>query len=61
MPEEESQDIIRVFFQIELAHWFYLDFYVPDSTEFRTVSLKEFAIQNILFLLSYDSYRYNVD
>lgn len=28
IPEEERSDLIRIFFQIELAHWFYLDFYV---------------------------------
>lgn len=32
MPEEDRNDLIRVFFQIEIAHWFYLDFYCDDST-----------------------------
>ncbi|PIK33896.1 putative m7GpppN-mRNA hydrolase [Apostichopus japonicus] len=27
IPTEESSDMIRAFFQIELAHWFYIDFY----------------------------------
>ena len=27
IPEEERTDLIRIFFQIEIAHWFYLDFY----------------------------------
>jgi mRNA-decapping enzyme subunit 2 len=31
VPEEERNDLIRIFFQIEFAHWFYLDFYC-DST-----------------------------
>jgi len=32
VPEEDRNDLIRVFFQIEIAHWFYLDFYCDDST-----------------------------
>lgn len=32
LPEEDRNDLIRVFFQIEIAHWFYLDFYCDDST-----------------------------
>ena len=31
MPEEERTDLIRIFFQIEIAHWFYLDFYCDSS------------------------------
>ena len=36
MPEEERTDLIRIFFQIEIAHWFYLDFYCDSS--FSTIS-----------------------
>lgn len=36
VPEEERTDLIRVFFQIEIAHWFYLDFYCDSS--FSTIS-----------------------
>ena len=32
MPEEERTDLIRIFFQIEIAHWFYLDFYCEASS-----------------------------
>lgn len=31
VPEEERHDLIRIFFQIEIAHWFYLDFYCESS------------------------------
>ena len=31
MPEEERSDLIRIFFQIEIAHWFYLDFYCESN------------------------------
>ncbi len=36
VPEEERTDLIRIFFQIEIAHWFYLDFYCDSS--FSTIS-----------------------
>jgi len=48
VPEEESRDPIRLLFQVELAHWFYLDFYCPENFELRSCSIKEFATQDIL-------------
>jgi len=48
VPEEESRDPIRLLFQVELAHWFYLDFYCPENSGLRSCSIKEFAIQDIL-------------
>ena len=48
VPEEESRDPIRLLFQVELAHWFYLDFYCPENSELRPCSIKEFATQDIL-------------
>ncbi|XP_041361114.1 m7GpppN-mRNA hydrolase-like [Gigantopelta aegis] len=56
IPEEERQDLIRIFFQIELAHWFYLDFYCAEDVELRTVSLRDFSVQifhHIPFLTEY--------
>lgn len=32
LPFEERNNLIRICFQIELAHWFYLDFYNSDSS-----------------------------
>ncbi|KAK6179354.1 hypothetical protein SNE40_011737 [Patella caerulea] len=45
VPEEERQESIRVFFQIELAHWFYLDFYCAEQPELRTCGIKDFSVQ----------------
>lgn len=52
IPDEERQDLIRVFFQIELAHWFYLDFYCAENVELRTCGIKDFSAQNILSFIS---------
>lgn len=43
IPEEEREDPIRLCFQIELAHWFYLDFYHPENQAFRQCTMKEFT------------------
>lgn len=54
MPEEERKDLVRICFQIELAHWFYLDFYcAEDSRKLKSCTLKEFTtriFQHIPFL-----------
>ncbi|XP_059612276.1 m7GpppN-mRNA hydrolase [Phlebotomus argentipes] len=46
VPEEERANLIRICFQVELAHWFYLDFYCGGEDD-RGVSctLKQFALQ----------------
>ncbi|KZC12640.1 PREDICTED: m7GpppN-mRNA hydrolase [Dufourea novaeangliae] len=44
VPEEERKDLVRICFQIELAHWFYLDFYCTDENpKLRRCSMREFA------------------
>ncbi|XP_017793788.1 PREDICTED: m7GpppN-mRNA hydrolase [Habropoda laboriosa] len=44
VPEEERKDLVRICFQIELAHWFYLDFYCTDENpKLRRCGMKEFA------------------
>lgn len=46
VPEEERKDLVRICFQIELAHWFYLDFYCTDENpKLRPCSMREFATQ----------------
>ncbi|KAI4477033.1 PREDICTED: m7GpppN-mRNA hydrolase [Polistes canadensis] len=54
VPEEERKDLVRICFQIELAHWFYLDFYcTEENPKLKTCSMKEFAthiFQHIPFL-----------
>nr|CAD7439151.1 unnamed protein product [Timema bartmani] len=44
VPEEERKDLIRICFQIELAHWFYLDFYCTEENKhLKTCGMKDFA------------------
>ena len=50
LSPEEQNDMIRVFFKIEEAHWFYIDFYCREDRvkPGKKISIKDFAIQNIL-------------
>jgi len=43
VPESAKQNLIRICFQIELAHWFYLDFYVGNDPRLKTCTIYEFA------------------
>ncbi|KAL1398991.1 hypothetical protein pipiens_008541 [Culex pipiens pipiens] len=43
VPVEERNNLIRICFQIELAHWFYLDFYCSMQKE--RFGIKQFAFQ----------------
>jgi len=43
VPEEERNDLIRIFFQIEIAHWFYLDFFCSEKPELRSCGIRNFA------------------
>nr|CAG4646325.1 EOG090X07NG [Macrothrix elegans] len=44
VPEEERKDLVRLFFQIELAHWFYIDFYCSEENSNRKqCNFKEFS------------------
>ncbi|ESO13096.1 hypothetical protein HELRODRAFT_105717 [Helobdella robusta] len=45
VPKPECDDIVRLFFQMELAHWFYLDFVRDDDEECCYVGMKDFAFQ----------------
>ncbi|XP_062554384.1 m7GpppN-mRNA hydrolase [Armigeres subalbatus] len=57
VPENERQNLIRVCFQIELAHWFYLDFYCVAQKQ--KCGIKQFAFQlfqHIPFLQPHLSY-----
>ena len=38
LPSEEKENMVRVCFQIELAHWFFIDFYVTGMPELKLVS-----------------------
>ncbi|CAH0553454.1 unnamed protein product [Brassicogethes aeneus] len=53
VPESAKQNLIRICFQIELAHWFYLDFYVNNDPKLKSCTIYEFAahvFQHIPFL-----------
>uniref|UniRef100_A0A182QET0 m7GpppN-mRNA hydrolase n=1 Tax=Anopheles farauti TaxID=69004 RepID=A0A182QET0_9DIPT len=43
VPVEERENLIRICFQIELAHWFYLDFYSAELKQ--KCGIKQFAQQ----------------
>ena len=43
VPEEEKHDLVRICFQLELCHWFYIDFYVPNNPELEEGTIQEFA------------------
>lgn len=42
-PEEEHESFDRLFFQIEEAHWFYLDFYREKYPNLPALGFKQFA------------------
>ena len=66
VPEEERKDLVRLCFQIELAHWFYIDFYCSEEGSTRKhCSFKEFAanifkvvFSNIVFIQFYRNVSY---
>lgn len=43
IPATEKHDMIRLCFQIELAHWFYLDFYRQEQPSLPDCKVREFA------------------
>ena len=43
LPEAELNDAVRVFMQIEQAHWFYEDFFVDKHKHLKTMKLKKFS------------------
>ncbi|XP_053330268.1 m7GpppN-mRNA hydrolase [Spea bombifrons] len=54
IPSEERDNAIRVCFQIELAHWFYLDFWMQNFPGLPACGIRDFAkavFQHCPFLL----------
>lgn len=47
IPENEKNDMVRICFQIELAHWYYIDFCRQDNTELPVCGMK--AFMSIIF------------
>ncbi|KAI1301509.1 m7GpppN-mRNA hydrolase [Halotydeus destructor] len=53
VPAEERTDVTRIMFQIELAHWFYLDWLCEERSELPKLSFKPFSkviFQHVPFL-----------
>uniref|UniRef100_A0A3B3C6W4 m7GpppN-mRNA hydrolase n=1 Tax=Oryzias melastigma TaxID=30732 RepID=A0A3B3C6W4_ORYME len=48
IPSEERDNAIRVCFQIELAHWFYLDFCLQNTPGAPHCGIRDFAKADIL-------------
>lgn len=51
IPSEERDNAIRVCFQIELAHWFYLDFCMQNTPGAPHCGIRDFAKADILCAL----------
>lgn len=49
IPAEQREDLVRVLFAVELAHWFFIDFYCEDYNDLHVCSIKEFAQQSNSF------------
>lgn len=43
IPNSEKDDMVRLCFQIEYAHWFYLDFYRQEDPSLPECRVREFA------------------
>ena len=43
IPTHEKDNMVRLCFQIELAHWFYLDFYRPEDASLPECNMLEFT------------------
>ena len=40
---EEKDDLIRLMFQVELAHWFYIDFHRVENPSLPEMRLPQFT------------------
>lgn len=61
IPQEERTDLVRVCFHIELAHWFYIDYYCADRKDLPKCQFREFTktvFMNVPFL---QQHLYKVD
>uniref|UniRef100_H2ZAC7 m7GpppN-mRNA hydrolase n=1 Tax=Ciona savignyi TaxID=51511 RepID=H2ZAC7_CIOSA len=55
IPSQEREDMVRLCFQIELAHWFYLDFFRAEDSRLPDCRMREFTkliFENYPFLLN---------
>ncbi|XP_065836388.1 m7GpppN-mRNA hydrolase-like [Oscarella lobularis] len=61
IPEEEKSDQIRICFQIELAHWFYIDFYRQEKPQLPECGMREFTFTVMSHLPFLRQYAKDVD
>lgn len=43
LPQEEKRDPTRLCFQMELAYWFYLDYYAGEGSNLPSLSMRDFT------------------
>ena len=43
IPRTEKDDMIRLMFQVELAHWFYIDFHRVEDPSLPEMRLPQFS------------------
>lgn len=60
-PEEEKNDLIRLFFQIELAHWFFLDFHCTQNESIQPCGIKQFALNIFQHIPSFNKHCANLE
>lgn len=60
-PEEEKNDLIRLFFQIELAHWFFLDFHCTQEESIQPCGIKQFALNIFQHIPSFNKHCANLE
>ncbi len=51
IPAEQRDDLVRVLFAVELAHWYYIDYYCEDDNDLYICNIKEFAQQSKIELI----------
>ncbi|CAO1396439.1 unnamed protein product [Diamesa hyperborea] len=61
LPEEEKNDLIRLFFQIELAHWFFLDFHCTQEESIQPCGIKQFALNIFQHIPSFNKHCANLE
>ncbi|UJR31585.1 hypothetical protein I4U23_019072 [Adineta vaga] len=61
IPAEQREDLVRVLFAVELAHWFFIDFYCEDYNDLRVCNIREFAQQIFQHCPFLRDYAYNLD
>ncbi|CAF2962071.1 unnamed protein product [Rotaria sp. Silwood2] len=61
IPAEQRDDLVRVLFAVELAHWFYIDFYCEDDDDLYICNIREFAQQIFQHCPFLRDYVHNLD